>query len=149
MRNFHVSLAHITWLCQQFIYDGKIVDKNTTKRGCEVGSKSNKSTKVKEDAIKAIASYVDSVHSTGGSVNSTKINGMLRKKFAFDFHQTTNSRIMARLGLSWAPVKHKPHTHTAHRHEHLQNFLIKLDSYTKEINEGNSCDLLFVFTDKL
>ena len=55
---------------------------------------------------------------------------------------------MTKLGLSWAPVKHKPRMFAAHRHEHLRNFLIKLNSYTKEINEGNRFELLFVFTDE-
>ena len=124
------------------------LQKKTSKRGCDVGSTNNKSTKVNEEAIKAIASYVDLIHSQGGSVNSTIINGMLCDKFAFDVHQTTISRIMTKLGLSWAPIKHKPRTFAAHRHEHLRNFLIKLDSYTKEINEGNSRELLFVYTDE-
>lgn len=55
---------------------------------------------------------------------------------------------MAKLGLSWAPMKHKPRTFAAHRHEHLPNFLIKLNSSTKEINKGNRRELLFVFTDE-
>ena len=145
---FHVRLSHITWLRQQFTYEGTIVEKKTSKRGCDVGSTNNKSTKVNEEAIKAIASYVDLIHSQGGSVNSTIINGMLRDKFAFDVHQTTISHIMTKLGLSWAPIKHKPRTFAAHRHGHLRNFLIKLNSYTKEINEGNSRELLFVYTDE-
>ena len=79
-------MSHITWLRQQFSYEGTIVEKETSKRGCDVGSKNNKSTKVNEEAIKAIASYIDLIHSQGGSVNSTIINGMLCDKFAFDVH---------------------------------------------------------------
>ena len=145
---FHVSVLHITWLRQTFLREGKLVDQEASKRGCGVGSSKNKATKVNEAAVKEIAKYVDTLHSKCSTVTLTKINAMLRDTFGVEVHQSTISRIMTRLGLSWAPIKYKPRTFAAHRHEHLRNYLIKLDAYTKEIKDGNKRELMFVFTDE-
>ena len=49
---FHVRLSHITWLRELFIDEGQIRMQEVIKRGCGVGSTTNKSTKVNANTIK-------------------------------------------------------------------------------------------------
>ena len=108
----------------------------------------NRSTKINKDALKEIAKYVDKFHSKHTTVNCTKVSEMLMDKLSLTVHKTTIHHAMEKLGLTWAPIKFKPRTFAAHRHEHLRNFLISLDRYTKEINNGNERGLVFVYTDE-
>ena len=45
-KTFHVRLSHIIWLQENFLDEGTISKREMIRRGCEVGSISNKSTKV-------------------------------------------------------------------------------------------------------
>ena len=146
--DFGVGIKHVMWLRQTFIENGEIINKETDKRGCPVGSMNNWSTKINKDALKEIAKYVDELHSKHTTVNCTKVSEMLMDKLSLTVHKTTIHCAMEKLGLTWAPIKFKPRTFAAHRHEHLRNFLISLDRYTKEINNGNERGLVFVYTDE-
>ena len=148
-QTFHVSRDHITWLRELFLYHGTIVPQEVSKSGrfCD-GSSPNEKKKLHPCAIQEISNYVCNVHSRGGTVNATKVNGMLMDKYGFSVHRTTISRLLSRLGFTWTPMKFKPRTFAAHRHEALRNFLIKLDAYVKELRNGNERELVFVFTDE-
>lgn len=144
----HVRREHVTALRKMFLEEGDIDVIETNKRGFGVGSSSCNNIKITTDVYNSISSFVYSMHATGKTVTARKILKHLQDEHNIKVHRRTIGRILQRLGLTWAPIKAKPRTFAAHRHENLRNFLIKLDSYVKEMERGNERGLVFVFTDE-
>ena len=98
--DFGVGIKHVMWLCQTFLENGEIINKETDKCGCPVGSMNNRSTKINKDALKEIAKYVDELHSKHTTVNCTKVSEMLMDKLSLTVHKTTIHHAMEKLGLT-------------------------------------------------
>ena len=104
-------------------------------------------TKIDADMLKRIASHIDELHSRGYTVTARKINVFLYENLHFQVHRTTIGRVTSSIGLSWAPIKSKPRTFAAHRHEHLRDYLIKLDEYEKKKQNGDE-SFIMVYMDE-
>ena len=147
-RDLHIRSNYVSQLRQQFLDEGELIHCEYLQRGFKSGSFAHPKTKMTNEIVKDVASYVESVHSQGKTVSARMVNIMLQQKHLFTVDRKTIRKTLKRLGLEWSYIKPKPRTFASHRHEHLRNYLIQLDSYMKEMKAGNERGLVFVFTDE-
>ena len=87
--------------------------------------------------LTSIANLVDKMHSEGRGVVARHVIAHSVDEFDTLIGQTTAGRIIDKLGLSWAPMKEVKHIFAAYCKVVMRNYLIQLDRYVKEHNNGD------------
>ena len=96
--------------------------------------------------MKDVATYVDKVHISGKVVVSKMVKYHILTKFGVSIHRTTIGRMMKRLGLVWSNIKPVAKTYAAYQSRAIQEYLISLDKFVKQMNNGDN-NYVLIFTD--
>lgn len=135
-------------LRKRFFEDGDVYVFGGGQRGSSAPeAKQSINTKINSDILLEIAKFVDDNHVKGKAVVSRDIVALLFTKYQIKIHRTTAARAIAKLGLSWTPIKSAKRTFSSHRKKAIRDYLIALNRYVKGIENGTS-DCVFVFTDE-
>ena len=104
--DFHVGREYTTALRKGFLDDGHKYIFGGDDRGYAVGVAAGYyNTKLNKDLLKAIAIYIDDIHSEGEYMVSNGENFHLLHNIGIDVHITTCGRVMKRIGLNLSPIK--------------------------------------------
>lgn len=97
----------------------------------------------------SIQTEVDSYHCEGQAVTNRLIKNYVLHKYKIDVHRSTIAKYFVKLGLTYAPIKHKKRTVGAYRMDLLRDYLISFNNlYARWIVDPINCDFVFVFTDE-
>ena len=104
-------------------------------------------TKVTGEMLKGIAKLVDEQHSKGKAIVARDIVAYLLENCYLRIHQTTAGRTLKGMGITWSPIKKAKRSYASYRIASIRDFLIKLDLYERDMQEGNGV-YIKVFTDE-
>ena len=121
--DFHVRREYIKALRRGFLDGGHVYIFVGDDRGHAAESIARcPNTKLNNDLLKAIAIYIDEVHSKGKALISNGVKCHLLQKIGVDVQQKTCGRAMKRIGLNWSPIKKTSRKYASYRVHTIREF---------------------------
>ena len=145
-KKYHVDYDHIDWITKGLIDEGVVlVDDDPTPRGAGSPKYESKS-KLTPGQLLLLSKHIDELHANGKSTSKARLQTYLKREFKVEVSLTTIGNYMKKMGLTYRKSKVRKRTLSSYRLEVIRDYLIKLDFYTKAIENGE--DYVFVFMDE-
>ena len=114
-KDFHVRLNYIIGLRKHLFESGVVVVIDPQARGTALlRAAVHPNQKISKEMVKGIATFIDERHSEGRGVVANNIVAYIYKQFNLTIHRTTASRIVRKMGLSWAHMKVTKNSFASH-----------------------------------
>ena len=99
--------------------------------------------------VQALVDEVDRQHARGKTVTNQLMRNYIFRTFHLKMCRRTMAKYVAKLGLSWKPIKTRKRSVGAYHMDLLRDYLIRFDKlYSEFILLKEDCEFIFVYTDE-